>query len=143
LLADYTSLIDKRQMETLKLIREADTLARKLMAVAPSAQDGYVALGKTNYIMGCLPAYKRFLISFGGFHGDRALGMRQLALTAENGHYLRPYAKLTLGLAAMRENQWDLARKEFEELTAEFPANAKFAHELAMMNGTIGPSSNR
>jgi hypothetical protein len=143
LYADYASLVEKRQIETLRLIREADAVATQLLAVAPSAADAYVALGKANYIMGCLPGYKRFLIRFGGFRGDRALGMRQLELTAAGGHYLRPYAKLTLGLAAMREKQWDLARAQFEQLTAEFPANAKFARELRKLNGTVGPAANR
>jgi hypothetical protein len=143
LFADYASLVEKRQIETLRLIREADAVATKLLAVAPSAADAYVALGKANYIMGCLPGYKRFLIRFGGFRGDRALGMRQLELTAADGHYLRPYAKLTLGLAAMREKQWDLARAQFEQLTAEFPSNAKFARELGKLNGTVGPAATR
>src|SRR5882762_4346184 len=107
MLADYSSLIEKRQIESLRLTREADTVAKNLLTVAPSAADAYVALGAANYILGCLPAYKRFLIRFGGFHGDRAMGMQQLGLTAASGHYLRPYAKLTLGLAAMREKQWD------------------------------------
>ena len=143
MLADYSSLIEKRQIESLRLTREADTLAKNLLAVAPGAADGYVALGAANYILGCLPVYKRILIRFGGFHGDRALGMQQLALTAANGHYLRPYAKLTLGLAAMREKQWGLARKEFEELTGEFPGNAKFARELGKLNGAAGPAPNQ
>jgi len=143
LYADYASLVEKRQIETLRLIREADTVAKDLLAVSPSAADAYVALGKANYIMGCLPGYKRFLIRFGGFRGDRALGMQQLGLTAAGGHYLKPYAKLTLGLAAMREKQWDLARTEFEQLTAEFPTNAKFARELGKLKGTGGPAANR
>jgi hypothetical protein len=143
MLADYASLIEKRQIESLRLTREADTFAKGLLAVDPGASDGYVALGAANYILGCLPAYKRFLIRFGGFHGDRALGMQQLAITAAKGHYLRPYAKITLGLAAMREKQWDLARKEFGELVAEFPSNPKFAREFAKMNATIGPAARR
>jgi len=146
MLADYSSLIEKRQIESLRLTREADNVAKNLLAVAPSAADAYVALGAANYILGCLPAYKRFLIRFGGFHGDRALGMQQLALTAAHGHYLRPYAKLTLGLAAMREKQWDLARGQFEQLVAEFPGNAKFARELAKLRArgpVIGPESGR
>ena len=146
MLADYSSLIEKRQIESLRLTREADTVAKNLLAVAPSAADAYVALGAANYILGCLPAYKRFLIRFGGFHGDRAVGMQQLGLTAAGGHYLRPYAKLTLGLAAMREKQWDLARKQFEELTAEFPANVKFARELAKLRARatlVSPESRR
>lgn len=133
MLADYSVLIQKRPIEGLRLTREADIIAENLLAVAPGAADAYVALGSANYILACLPVYKRFLIRFGGFHGDRALGMQQLGLTAAHGHYLRPYAKLTLGLAAMREKQWDLARGQFEQLAAEFPANAKFAHELAKL----------
>jgi hypothetical protein len=131
--ADYASLIERKQMESLRLTREADKVARDLLAVAPGAADAYVALGAANYIIGCLPGYKRFFIRFGGFRGDRALGMQQLSLTAATGHYLRPYAKLTLALAAMREKQWVLARIEFEQLTAEFPANPKFARELAKL----------
>ena len=141
--ADYSSLIEKRQIESLRLTREADTVAKNLLAVAPSATDAYVALGAANYILGCLPAYKRFLIRFGGFHGDRALGMQQLEMTAASGHYLRPYAKLTLGLAAMREKKLNLARIQFEQLVAEFPENAKFARELAKLKGTIGPAATR
>lgn len=143
MMADYSSMIERKQIESLKLTREADTVARNLLAVAPSAADGYVALGAANYIMGCLPVFKRFIIRFGGFHGDRAVGMRQLAQTASRGHYLRPFAKLTLGLAAMREKQWDLARTQFEQLTVEFPTNVKFARELAKVNGTIGPPTSR
>jgi tetratricopeptide (TPR) repeat protein len=144
MLADYSSLIEKRQIESLRLTREADNVAKNLLAVAPSAADAYVALGAANYILGCLPAYKRFLIRFGGFHGDRELGMQQLGLTAAHGHYLRPYAKLTLGLAAMREKQWDLAQEQFEQLVAEFPGNAKFARELAKLRAripVIGPET--
>ncbi len=134
MLADYSSLIERKQIETLRLTREADVTAKNLLAVSPSASDAYVALGAANYIMGCLPAYKRFFIRFGGFHGDRALGMHQLSVAAADGHYLRPFAKLTLGLAEMREKQWSLARTEFEQLAEEFPANPKFALELAKLD---------
>jgi hypothetical protein len=141
MLADYSSLIERKQLESLRLTREADTVAKNLLAVSPGAADAYVALGTTNYIVGCLPAYKRFFIRFGGYHGDRLLGMRQLGLAAAHGHYLRPYAKLTLGLAAMREKQWDLARTEFEQLAAEFPANRKLAHEFARLKAPAGLSA--
>ena len=35
------------------------------------AQDAYVALGTSNYVIGCLPGYKRAFLWFGGIHGDR------------------------------------------------------------------------
>jgi hypothetical protein len=141
MLADYSSLIERKQVESLKLTREADTVAKNLLAVAPDATDAYVALGTANYILGCLPTYKKFIIWFGGYHGDRALGMQQVSIAAASAHYLRPYAKLILGLAAMREKQWGLARTELEQLTAEFPNNQKFAYELAKIKGSISPAA--
>lgn len=38
--ADYASLIEKHQLESLRMIREADRYAKKLLAVAPDAADG-------------------------------------------------------------------------------------------------------
>jgi hypothetical protein len=141
MLSDYVSLIERRELEALRLTREADNTAKELLAVAPDAADAYVALGSANYILGSLPAYKRFFIRFGGYHGDRALGMKQLQIAAVNGHYLKPFAKLMLALAALREKQNDLARNELEQLTAEFPTNPKFARELAKLTVTIGPTA--
>src|SRR5712692_8084322 len=141
MLSDYASLIERREFEALRLTREADNTAKELLALAPEAADAYVALGAANYILGSLPAYKRFLIRFGGYHGDRALGMKQLQIAAANGHYLKPFAKLMLALAALREKQYDLARTQLEQLTAEFPTNPKFARELAKLTATIGPAA--
>lgn len=141
MLSDYASLIERRELEALHLTREADNTAKELLAVAPDAADAYVALGAANYILGSLPGYKRFFIRFGGYHGDRALGMNQLQITAAKGHYLKPYAKLMLALAALREKQYDLARTQLEQLTAEFPDNPKFARELSKLNVTIGPAA--
>jgi hypothetical protein len=143
MLANYASLIERRQIESLRQTREADTVAKNLLAVAPSIVDAYVALGTANYVLGCLPAYKRFVIWFGGYHGDRALGMQQVTLAAANGRYLRPYAKIILALAAVREKQLGLARTELGELVAEFPTNPKFARELAKVNGMIGPAESK
>jgi hypothetical protein len=141
MLSDYVSLIERRELEALRLTREADNTAKELLAVAPDVADAYVALGTANYILGSLPALKRFVIRFGGYHGDRALGMKQLEIAAANGHYLKPFAKLMLALAALREKQHDLARAQLEQLVAEFPANPKFARELAKLTVTIGPQA--
>lgn len=54
--ADYGSLIDKRQLDSLRKIREADTYSKKLLKVAPDADDAYLGLGTANYIIGSLPA---------------------------------------------------------------------------------------
>ncbi len=131
--ANYASLIEKHQLESLRLVKEAEGYAKNLLAVAPDADDANLALGAGNYIIGCLPTYKRFFLHFGGIHGDKARGMQQLKMCATRGHYLRPFAKMLLALAALREKQPDLARTQLRELTAEFPDNPLFAHELAKL----------
>jgi len=129
---DFEAIIRKRQLAALSLIRSAEKTATRLLAVRADAQDAYVALGAANYIIGCQPAYKRFLLWFGGVRGDRLRGMDQLQMAAERGHYLRPFAKALLALAAEREGRFDLARTLFEDLSREFPENPVFARELAL-----------
>lgn len=135
--SDYVALIEKRQFASLSLIRRAEREADSLLAVDPSAQDAYVALGMSNYIIGCLPGYKRAVLWFGGIHGDRARGIAQMQLAAEHGHYLQPFAKILLALAFEREHQPDRARALLAELAYDFPANPLFARELALLDDRL------
>ena len=143
MLADYAALIEKKQLDSLRYVREAERLAKELLRVAPENADAYLALGAANYIIGCLPGYKRFLLWFGGIRGDRLAGMEQLRLTATRGHYLMPFAKMLLALAALREKQPDLARSLLTELTREFPGQPLFARELALLNKSRGAVASR
>lgn len=136
---DFEALIEKHQLSALSLIRGAEKEATRLLALRPDAQDAYVALGAANYIIGCLPGYKKFLLWFGGVRGDRQRGMDQLQMAAERGHYLRPYAQVLLALAAEREGRFDLALSLFETLAREFPANPVFAAELALAESRAHP----
>jgi hypothetical protein len=133
--ADYASLIEKHQLESLRKIREADKFAKKLLAVAPDAADAYLTLGAANYIIGSLPAPKRFFLRFAGIRGDKRGGIQQLEIAAAQGRYLRPFAKILLALVALREKQPELARTQLAELVAEFPQNPLFASELAKLGG--------
>lgn len=132
--ADYASLIDKQQLDSLKKIREADTYAHKLLAVAPGAADAYLGLGTANYVIGSLPRLKRLLLSLAGIHGNKKAGIRQLEIAAERGRYLRPFAKILLAMAALREKNPEVARTQLKELVAEFPGNKLFASELAKLS---------
>ena len=131
--ADDFFLIQKRQLDSMRSLRETDRNARILLGVAPDTDDAYLALGVANYVIGCLPAYKRAVLWMGGVHGDKMLGMQQVARAAASEHarYLRPFARLMLALAALREKDPDLARQQLQELTMEFPENPLFAKELA------------
>jgi hypothetical protein len=132
--ADYASLINKHQLGSLRMIREADKFAKKLLVVAPDAADVYLTLGAANYIIGSLPAPKRFFLRFAGIHGDKSGGIQQLEIAAAHGHYLRPFAKIVLALAALREKQTEVACTQLTELVSEFPENPLFASELAKIN---------
>ncbi len=131
--ADYASLIEKRQLEGLRLVRQAQNDAAQLLAIKPDAQDAYLALGAADYIIGCLPGYKRFFLWFGGIHGDRQRGMSEMEQAAAHGHYLRPFAKALLALADLREKRPEEARVLLRDLVAEFPENPVFARELARL----------
>ena len=131
--SNYDALIERKQVAGLGLMRQAESEAKTLLAIDPDAQDAYVALGMSNYVIGCLPSYKRAFLWFGGIHGDRTRGIQQLRLAADNGHYLQPFAKIMLALAYEREHQNDLARPLLAELTMEYPGNPIFARELALL----------
>lgn len=136
--SNYDALIEKKQLASLSMLKQADAEAAKVLAIDPSAQDAYVSLGSANYIIGCLPSYKRAFLWFGGVHGDKEKGMQQLQSAADGGHYLRPFARIMLALAREREHQYKEAGVLLAELTKEFPENPHFSAELAIAEKAAG-----
>ena len=138
--SDALAILEKKQLDGLKRMKEANEHAKQLLAQRPDAADAYVAPGIANYIIGSLNPGYRFALWFGGIHGDKKLGMEEVAKTVENGRYLRPFAKIMLALAARREKQNALAQKLLHELTEEFPSNNTFAAEYAKAMGLPVPA---
>jgi hypothetical protein len=139
--ADALSILEKKHLEGLKRMKEANKYAKQLLAQYPDVADVYIAPGIANYIIGSQSAGSRFALWFGGIHGDKKLGMEQVAKTAENGRYLRPFAKIILALAARRENQNALAQRLLRELKEQYPDNALFASEYAKAMGLSMPGA--
>ena len=139
--ADDLSILEKKHLEALKRMKEGNKYAKQLLALHPEATDAYIAPGIANYIIGSQSAGSRFVLRFGGIHGDKKLGMEQVAKTAESGRYLRPFAKIILALAARREHQTLLAQRLLRELKEQYPSNALFASEYAKAMGLSTPSS--
>jgi len=121
----------RKHVDSLKRMKEANDYAKQILAIRPDALDAYVAPGSANYIIGCLSGTARFFLWFGGIHGDKKLGMEQVSKTAEGGRYLKPFAKILLALAALREKQPELAKRLLKELNEEFPESPAFAAEYA------------
>jgi tetratricopeptide (TPR) repeat protein len=144
--SDADSMLLKKHYDALKHLKEANANAELLLREHPDAFDAYVAPGVAYYVIGSLPSSARFMLWFGGIHGDKELGMSEVQKTAEKGNYLKPFAKILLALSARREKQDALARKNLKELTEEFPGNAVYDTEYAKAMGwpipaTVGPSN--
>jgi hypothetical protein len=135
--SDYDALIIKKQLAGLGLMRQAESEANRLLQIDPTAKDAYVALGASNYVIGCLPGYKRTFLWFGGIHGDRQRGMQQMQVAADHGRYLAPFAKILLALASEREHDLNRARQLLTDLATEFPANPLFARELDLLQRQV------
>jgi hypothetical protein len=130
LLSDYLALIEKRYLASLGYMKSAGVLAQKLLSIDPSCYDAYLAVGVENYILGLKPAPVRWVLRIYGAQTDKDLGIQNLRLTAENGHYLLPLAQLLLAVAALRDKDRNQARELLAGLARQFPNNTLFRREL-------------
>ena len=139
--SDADMILRKHNLDALRRLKEANAHAKALLAERPDAKDAYLALGSANYIVGNLSMGFRAMLWFGGVHGDKKLGMQQLAEAADGGRYLEPLAKIMLALAARREKQKALAQKLLHELAEEFPESPLYPAEYAKAMGRPIPAS--
>lgn len=143
--SDADSMLLKKHYDALKHLKEANNNAAILLTDHPDAYDVYVAPGVAYYVIGSLSGSARFILWFGGIHGDKDLGMREVEKTADNGNYLKPFAKILLALSARREKKDALAIKNLKELTEQFPGNTVYQTEYDKalgrpMPATVGPA---
>lgn len=131
--ADYLGLIDKKYLASLGEVKRGRLLAQQLLANDAGCYDAYLALGVENYVLSLKPAPVRWLLRLGGAQTNREEGLRQLRLTAERGHYLRPYARLLLAVAALRDHDRVRARALLTDLAAQYPRNPLYRQELARL----------
>jgi len=131
--ADYLSLIERRDLDSLKIVKTGRSIAEKLLNIEPSYYDAYLAIGVENYLLSLKPAPVRWFLQMNGAQADKVRGIEDLRLTAEKGHYLRPYARLLLAVAALRDKKPSEAREILTGLTHEFPRNRLYHEELARL----------
>ena len=131
--SDYLALVEKRDLASLAMTKRAGLAAEKLLAVDPSCYDAYLAIGVENYILGLNPAPVRWLLRLYGAETDKEMGIQKLQLTATKGHYLLPFARLLLAVAALRDKHRAEARALLQNLAEEFPKNQLYRRELARL----------
>ncbi len=131
--ADYLALIEKRNLPALSEVKQSRALAESLIAKHPQCYDAYLAIGVENYMLSLKPLPVRWMLRLGGAQTDRQAGIERLRITAEKGHYLLPYARLLLAVAAVRDKDVATARRSLAWLASEFPRNRLYREELAKL----------
>jgi len=128
--ADLAALIEKQDLAALKYTKQGRPFADRLAAVDPMAYDAYLGPGVENYLLSLKPAPVRLLLWLTGSQVDREKGLAELRMTAQHGHFLEPFAKLLLAVAALRDNNRVLAKDLLSELHHRFPNNPLYLREL-------------
>ena len=131
--SDYLALVEKRYAPSFTFMKTGRIQAMDLLSKDPSYYDAYLAVGVENYMLGIKAAPIRWILSWAGAQTDKAQGLRELKLTAEKGHYLEPFARLLLAVAALRDNNPNQARELLAGLSQEFPNNELYKKELARL----------
>jgi len=127
--SDYALMIDKRDVEALSYSKQASELSRQTLAINPTLYDAYLASGVENYMLSLKWAPLRWLLSWTGAGTDKAEGLRLLNITATKGHYLAPFARMMLAVAAIRDGHPQQARDTLTSLAQEFPRNSLYVRE--------------
>lgn len=131
--ADYSALIEKRNLASLHSAKEASVWAQQLLAVCPDCYDALLATGFSKYIIGSMAAPVRWILRLGGLPGDKQAGIADLQLTAERGHYLAPFARILLAVAYVRDKDKRRALQMLDGLRTEFPGNTLVPREIARL----------
>jgi hypothetical protein len=127
--SDYALMIDKRDVQALSYSKQASELSRRTLAANPSLFDAYLASGVENYMLSLRWAPLRWMLALTGAGTDRQEGLRLLHITATKGHYLAPFARMMLAVAAIRDGHSQQAREMLTALAQEFPRNSLYVYE--------------
>lgn len=131
--ADFDALIDRRYLDSLKVMKSSRATAEQLLAIEPGYYDAYLAVGVENYMLSLKAAPIRWFLQLNGAQTDRERGIENLRLTADKGNYLCSYARLLLAVAALRNKDRTQARDILGKLAQEFPRNRLYTEELGRL----------
>jgi hypothetical protein len=140
LTADYLALIEKKDLKALSVTKEGRTRAEELLAIDPTCYDAYIAVGIENYLLSLKPAPVRWFLRVTGAQTDKQVGLEKIRLVAEKGHLLKPYARMLLAVAALRDKDNAKAQQLLRELSAQYPNNRLYASELAKLKLPAQPT---
>ncbi len=136
-LGDYTALVEKKQLSSLSLVKRSTAFAQRLLKLNPQYYDAYLTTGTTEYLIGSLPFFVRWFVKVDNIDGNKDQGIQTVQLVATKGHYLKPFAKILLAIANLREKRPRESEKLLIELSQEFPENPLFKKELDQLSAKL------
>jgi hypothetical protein len=137
LATDYMALVEKHQIRSLTSAKTSNRYAQQLLHIDPQYYDAYLSTGITEYLVGSLPFFIRWFVHFDNVQGNKDQGIQNLMLVAEKGHYMRPFAKILLGIVYMREKKPQRTEQLLAELTHDYPQNPLLRKELGKVQALL------
>ena len=133
--SDYAALIEKQDFAALSYMKQGRVLAQQLLQQKPDAYDAFLGVGVENYLTGIKPLPVRWLLRMGGIQPDKEQGIRELEQTAAHGDLLKPFAKLLLAVAALRDNDDNKGCSLLHELAVSYPQNSLYRTNAPQCKG--------
>ncbi|MEP6534288.1 MAG: hypothetical protein ABJF23_03150 [Bryobacteraceae bacterium] len=134
LTGDYSSLIEKRQLNSFSYYKEATGFAQRLLKAHPSFVDANLTTGFSEYLLGSLPFFAKWFVKIDGIEGSKLMAAEKMKSVARSGRYLKPFAKILLSIYYLREDQPSQARSFLTELSRDYPNNPLFKKELSKLD---------
>ena len=138
LTGDYSSLIEKRQLNSFSYYKESTGFAQSLLKAHPAFVDAHMTTGFSEYLMGSLPFFAKWFVKIDGIQGSKKLAAENMRKVAQSGRYLKAFAKILLSIYYLRENEPAQSRSYLIELSRDYPNNPLFRKELLKLD-TIHP----
>jgi hypothetical protein len=132
--ADWSSLIDRHEYGAFKFSELASKYAKQALALNPTLYDANLAVGIENYMLSLKAAPIRWILGMTGAGTNKAEGVRLLKLTAEQGHYLAPFARLMLAVGELRDGRTQQGKAILIGLSQEFPQNTLYQRQIARLH---------
>jgi hypothetical protein len=79
----------------------------------------------------------RAFLRLDGAHVDKEKGIDEFQVIAEKGQLLKPFARLLLAVAALRDRDVAKASRLLQGLKEEFPDNPLYGGELAKLESRL------
>jgi hypothetical protein len=128
--ANYDAMIERKHLAALSEVKQSRETAQKLLQAHPDVYDAYIAQGIENYLLSQKNVALRWFLRLGGAQTSREVGLEKCAITAQKGHYFKPYAELLLAIADLRDNNREGAKQKLEWLSSQYPGNHLYREEL-------------